>query len=133
MSAPEPGPATWSSPAPPASAPSAPSAPAARRSPLAVVAFVAGVATALVSALFTLAVPLVLSTSGFSYGALGALQLVNGVLGSALAITAVVTGSVALVRRQPGAALAGAGTALGASTLLGVVLGLVQGGLYQLF
>jgi hypothetical protein len=35
------------------------------------------------------------------------------------------------VRRQPGTAFAAAGTALGAAALLGVVLGLVQGALYQ--
>lgn len=48
-----------------------------------------------------------------------------------LALVATVAGAVALVRRMPGTALASAGTALGAAALLGVVLSVVQGALYQ--
>lgn len=130
MSAPQPGPETWS-----ASAPSAYGSPApatgARRSPLAVVAFAFGVATVLVGAVVTLAFPFVLSSAGYSPSSVGVLQLVNGILTGMLALVATVTGAVALVRRLPGAALASAGTALGAAALLGVVLSLVQGALYQ--
>ena len=133
MSAPRPGPETWSA---PSSSPYGPSssvpAPGARRSPLAVVAFVSGTATVLVGAVFTLAFPFVLSSSGYSPSSVGVLQLVNGILTGVLALVATVTGAVALARRLPGTALAAAGTALGAAALLGAVLGLVQGALYQL-
>ncbi|MBN0039186.1 hypothetical protein JN535_03230 [Cellulosimicrobium cellulans] len=130
MSAPQPGPEAWSAPALSPHGSSSP-APGARRSPLAVVAFVAGAATVLVGAVFTLALPFVLSSSGYSPSSVGVLQLVNGILTGVLALVATVTGAVALVRRLPGTALAAAGTALGAAALLGVVLGLVQGALYQ--
>jgi len=128
MSAPQPGPETWSASAPYGS--SSP-APGPRRSPLAVVAFVAGTATVLVGAVFTLAFPFVLSSSGYAPSSVGVLQLVNGILTGVLALVATVTGAVALVRRLPGTALASAGTALGAAALLGVALGLAQGALYQ--
>lgn len=128
MSAPQPGPETWSAPAPHGS--SSP-APGPRRSPLAVVAFVAGTATVLVGAVFTLAFPFVLSSSGYAPSSVGVLQLVNGILTGVLALVATVTGAVALARRLPGTALASAGTALGAAALLGVALGLAQGALYQ--
>ncbi|MCO7273915.1 hypothetical protein [Cellulosimicrobium cellulans] len=130
MSAPRPGPESWSAPAPSAYGSPAP-ATGARRSPLAVVAFVLGVATVLVGAVVTLAFPFVLSSSGYSPSSVGVLQLVNGILTGVLALAATVTGAVALVRRLPGTALASAGTALGAAALLSVVLGLVQGALYQ--
>ena len=130
MTAPQPGPETWSAPAPYGSSSPA-SAPGARRSPLAVVAFVAGTATVLVGAVFTLALPFVLSSSGYAPSSVGVLQLVNGILTGVLALVATVTGAVALVRRLPGTALASAGTALGAAALLGVALGLAQGALYQ--
>ncbi len=132
MSAPQPGPETWSSPAPPADGPtvSAP-APGARRSPLAVASFVTGVATVVVGAVVTLAFPFVLSSSGYSPPAVGGLQRVNGLLAGRRGLVAVITGAVALVRRLPGTAFAAAGTALGAAALLGFVLSLVQGALYQ--
>ncbi|MDF9875308.1 hypothetical protein [Cellulosimicrobium cellulans] len=130
MSAPQPGPETWSAPVPYGPSSPAPT-PGARRSPLAVVAFVAGTATVLVGAVFTLAFPFVLSSSGYSPSAAGVLQLVNGILTGLLALVAAVAGAVALGRRLPGTALASGGTALGAAALLGVVLGLVQGALYQ--
>lgn len=130
MSAPQPGPETWSAPAPYGSSSPAP-APGARRSPLAVVAFVAGTATVLVGAVVTLALPFVLTSSGYAPSSVGVLQLVNGILTGLLALVATVTGAVALVRRLPRTALASAGTALGAAALLGVVLSLVQGALYQ--
>jgi hypothetical protein len=95
------------------------------------VAFVAGTATVLVGAVFTLALPFVLSSSGYAPSSVGVLQLVNGILTGVLALVATVTGAVALVRRLPGTALASAGTALGAAALLGVALGLAQGALYQ--
>lgn len=132
MSAPQPGPETWSAPAPSPYGPSAPApAPGARRSPLAVVAFVFGIATVLIGAVVTLAFPFVLSSSGYSPWSIGVLQLVNGILTGVLALVATVAGAVALVRRLPGAALASAGTALGAAALLGVALSLLQGALYQ--
>ncbi|MFE6234572.1 hypothetical protein [Cellulosimicrobium sp. NPDC057862] len=130
MSAPQTGPETWSSPAPPAYGPPAP-APSARRSPLAVTSFVTGAATVLVGAAVTLAFPFVLSSSGYSPTSVSVLQLVNGILTGLLGLAAVVTGAVALVRRLPGTAFAAAGTALGAAALLGLVLSLVQGALYQ--
>ncbi len=125
-SAPQPGPETWSPPA----AYGTSSPPPARRSPWAVTAFVAGVVTVLAGGLASLALPLVLS-SGYDPTAVGLLQLVRGALTGVLALVATVTGTVALVRRQPGTALAAAGTALGASALFGIVGGLVQGALYQ--
>jgi nitrate reductase gamma subunit len=132
MSAPQPGPETWSSPAQPAYGPPVPApAPSARRSPLAVTSFATGVATVLVGAVVTLAFPVVLSSSGYSPTSVSVLQLVNGVLAGLLGLAAVITGAVALVRRLPGTALAAAGTALGAAALLGFVLSLVQGALYQ--
>ncbi|QJW37974.1 hypothetical protein [Cellulosimicrobium protaetiae] len=133
MSSPQTGPETWRSPAQPAyGAPSPEPAPApgARRSPLAVASFVTGVATVLVGAVVTLAVPFVLSSSGYSPTSVSVLQLVNGVVVGLLGLAAVITGAVVLVQRQPGTALAAAGTALGASALLGVLLGLGQGLLY---
>ncbi|WP_237841509.1 hypothetical protein [Cellulosimicrobium cellulans] len=130
MSAPQTGPETWSSPAPPAYGPPVP-APSARRSPLAVTSFGTGVATVLVGAAVTLAFPFVLSSSAYSPTSVSVLQLVNGILAGLLGLAAVVTGAVALVRRLPGTAFAAAGTALGAAALLGFVLSLVQGALYQ--
>ncbi len=79
----------------------------------------------------SLALPLVLS-SGYDPTVVGLLQLVRGALTGLLALVATVTGTVALVRRQPGTALAAAGTALGASALFGIVGGLVQGALYRM-
>lgn len=128
MSAPQPGPETWS----PTAAYGTSSPVPARRSPLAVTAFVSGVVTVLVGGLASLALPLVLS-SGYDPTAVGLLQFARGTLTGLLALVATVTGTVALVRRQPGTGLASAGTALGASALFGLVSGLVQGALYQVF
>ncbi|WP_069387852.1 hypothetical protein [Cellulosimicrobium cellulans] len=107
-----------------------PPAPAdARRRGLAVTAFVTGIATVLVGVVLGLAVPFV-NASGLDLDAMSAIQTTDGVLTVVLSLVAVITGSVALARKE-GAALAAAGTALGAAGLLTVAAGLLHGALYQ--
>lgn len=107
--------------------PSGPSAAPPRRSGLALVSFWAGVATVLVGAVYTLALPVVIRSMSFASMSYVTLQAGHGILSVVLALVAVVTGLVVLVRRAPGTGFAAAGTALGAAALLSVVLGLLQG------
>ncbi|MBD8078749.1 hypothetical protein [Cellulosimicrobium arenosum] len=102
-----------------------------RRSPLAVTSFVAGLVTVLVGTLVTLVYPFILSASGYSPAVLSTVQIGNGFLGGIAGLVALVTGLLALSRRDAGTGLAAAGAALGGSAVLGVVVALAQGLLYR--
>jgi hypothetical protein len=103
------------------------------RSGLALVSFWAGVATVLVGAVYTLALPVVIRSMSFTSTSYVVLQAGHGILSVVLALVAVVTGLVVLVRRAPGTGFAAAGTALGAAALVSVVLGLLQGVILRTF
>ncbi|MBD5785138.1 hypothetical protein IF650_02995 [Cellulosimicrobium terreum] len=112
----------------PAGLPSA----ARRRSALAVTSFVAGLVTVLVGTLVTLLYPFILSASGYSPITLSTIQIVNTFLGGVAGLVALVTGLLALARRDAGTGLAAAGAALGGAAVLSVVVSLVQGLLFRM-
>ncbi|MRG60204.1 hypothetical protein GE115_10040 [Agromyces sp. CFH 90414] len=102
----------------------------ARRSPLAIVSLCAGIVTSAIGMLMVLAYPAILTGDG--YASFWIVQLAQTVVTVVFALIATVCGIIALVRREPARALAGAGTALGAAALASVVVSLLQYAVYDL-
>ena len=106
--------------------------PAPVTNPLGRISFFLGITIVALGLVFTITqAVLVASSSGAP--ALGALTLAHAVLSLALAITAVVTGTLGLIRPGLPRGLAAAGTALGASTLVGLLSTLLTYAIFQLF
>lgn len=105
--------------------------PAPVTNPLGRISFFLGVAIVALGLAFTLTQTALLASSS-GVPALGALSLAHGVLSLALAITAVVTGTLGLIRPGLPRGFAAAGTALGASTLVGLLSTLLTYVIFQL-
>lgn len=90
-----------------------------RRDPIGIVSLVAGAAAHLLGLLSTL-VAAILSVNGL-FELTGVSSFISSLLSALLGLAAIGFGVAALLRRTPGRAVAGAGTALGAAALLGVL------------
>ncbi len=91
----------------------------ARRNPLALASVILGAVPSLLGLIFIfIQAGMIASASSDAYGAV---SLVQTVLQALLGIGALVLGLLALAKAGPGRALAGAGVALGAATLVGVL------------
>jgi hypothetical protein len=91
----------------------------ARRNPLAVASVILGAVPSVLGLIFIVVQAGLIA--GASSEAYGAVSLVQTVLQALLGIGALVLGLLALAKPGPGRALAGAGVALGAATLVGVL------------
>ncbi|MCS5722302.1 hypothetical protein N1028_15505 [Herbiconiux sp. CPCC 203407] len=91
----------------------------ARRNPLAVASVILGAVPSVLGLIFIFVQAGLIA--GASSEAYGAVSLVQTVLQALLGIGALVLGLLALAKPGPGRALAGAGVALGAATLVGVL------------
>ncbi|WP_127792591.1 hypothetical protein [Agromyces sp. LHK192] len=100
--------------------------PTPQRSPLALTAVIAGAISTLVGSLVVLSYPVLLQGE-YSYTLFTTVQWVSNTLIGLLGLVALATGVISLVRREPARALAGAGTALGAAAVFGILTGLLQG------
>ncbi|WP_152030870.1 hypothetical protein [Agromyces aureus] len=115
----------------PATATAAPAAPT--RSALALVSFIAGLTVVLLGVLVTLLYPLIFISQPMSTGVVVVVQTGSGILTALVALVAVVTGTIALLKRGGASkTLAAAGTALGGAAIVQLLAGLVQSGLFQL-
>lgn len=103
------------------------------RSPLGLVSFIAGAVNVLLGTVLSFAVSATIIAAAGDYTAVGMLQLGQTVVSVLLALVAVVTGVIALLRRGAPKGFAAAGTALGGASLFGVLASVAQSALYQLF
>ncbi|MFK4731120.1 hypothetical protein ROT00_15640 [Agromyces mediolanus] len=106
------------------------------RSPLGPLAFAAGLIALLVTLGFRLALSALYWNGALTIGTLGSIAPIVHVaqfaVADVFAAAAIIAGVVALVRRAPRPALAGAGIALGAAAVAELLVGLLLGP-YPLF
>jgi hypothetical protein len=101
------------------------SAPARKKNPLGLVALILGAATVLIGTALTLVQAGVVGSRNFEL--LGAFSALQSVASGLLGIGATIVGIIALILPNTSKPLAAAGLALGVSSVLGTITGLLYG------
>lgn len=103
------------------------------RSPLGLVSFIAGVVNVLLGSVLSFAVSATIISAAGDYTAVGVLQVAHSAVSVLLALVAIVTGVIVLLKRGAPKGFAAAGTALGAAELFGLLVSFGHAAFYQLF